>query len=63
MDYSSQARGKKVGAHATSLDTRDFRQFLCLSDGFDFDIMCEVKDKERSAMKARAILKEMDRID
>jgi len=63
VDYSSQARKKKVGAHVVSIDIRNFRQFLCEAEGFDFDIMCEVKDKERSAMKARAILKEMNRID
>jgi UV DNA damage endonuclease len=56
VDYSSQQKGKKQGAHTHSIDMKDFRKFLKETDGFDFDIMLEIKDKERSALKALAAI-------
>jgi UV DNA damage endonuclease len=56
VDYSSQENHKKIGRHSTSLDAHDFRHFLQDASGFDFDIMCEIKDKEKSALKALHIL-------
>lgn len=52
VDYSSQKTGERRGAHAESLDVRDFRRFLLETRPRDFDIMLEIKDKERSALKA-----------
>jgi UV DNA damage endonuclease len=52
MDYSSQQKGKRPGAHTESIDMWDFRKFLKDLGGFDFDLMLEIKDKERSALKA-----------
>jgi UV DNA damage endonuclease len=55
VDYSTQAAGKPVGAHAPSLDAEDFRLFLARSRPFDFDVMLEIKDKEASALRAVAL--------
>ena len=52
VDYSSQQSGKRKGRHAESIDLRRFRRFLRETGPHDFDIMLEIKDKERSALKA-----------
>jgi UV DNA damage endonuclease len=51
-DYSSQESGKRPGSHAERLDPADFRAFLLSSAPQDFDLMLEIKDKEKSALKA-----------
>jgi UV DNA damage endonuclease len=55
VDYSSQEPGKRAGAHAEHIVTNDFRQFLARTQPADFDIMLEIKDKERSALEALGI--------
>jgi UV DNA damage endonuclease len=55
IDYSSQEPGKRVGAHAMHIVAEDFRQFLKETRPADFDIMLEIKDKEKSAREALAI--------
>jgi UV DNA damage endonuclease len=55
VDYSSQKKGGRPGAHAYALDPDDFRAFLKASRGLDFDVMLEVKNKERSALEALSI--------
>jgi UV DNA damage endonuclease len=57
VDYSSQNRRKRKGSHAGSIDLRDFRKFLSKTKDYDFDIMCEIKDKEKSALKAAGVLR------
>jgi UV DNA damage endonuclease len=57
VDYSSQKPGGRPGAHAETLDRADFRSFLRQARGLDLDLMLEVKDKERSALEALALLK------
>ncbi len=52
VDYSSQEPGKRAGAHAEHIVPEDFRQFLYESRQADFDIMLEIKDKEKSALSA-----------
>lgn len=59
VDYSSQKKGGKPGAHAYSLDPDDFRLFLDASRGLDFDVMLEVKNKERSALEALSTAREL----
>ena len=54
-DYSSQERGQRTGSHARTLDSRRFRRFLLETKGIDFDLMLEIKDKERSALRALEI--------
>ncbi|MBN1532381.1 MAG: UV DNA damage repair endonuclease UvsE [Spirochaetes bacterium] len=51
-DYSSQKPGARAGTHAESIDREDFRAFLDMSRGHDFDLMLEIKDKEASAAVA-----------
>jgi UV DNA damage endonuclease len=54
-DYSSQEPGQRRGTHAQTLDTADFRRTLRSSQPCNFDIMLEIKDKERSAATAQAV--------
>ncbi|MGE3062892.1 MAG: hypothetical protein AB7T10_04595 [bacterium] len=51
-DYSSQERGKRRGSHAKTLDLNDFKEYINNTKKRDFDIMLEIKDKEKSALKA-----------
>ena len=52
VDYSQPAPGRSRGTHAKSIDIRRFRRFLSETSGLHFDVMLEIKDKERSALKA-----------
>lgn len=52
VDYSSQEKGAKKGKHAESIDRNNFKDFLRETQGLDFDIMLEIKDKEKSAAQA-----------
>lgn len=52
VDYSQQkAKGKK-GQHSDTLDVRRFKTFLLSTKPYDLDIMLEIKDKNKSALKA-----------
>lgn len=52
VDYSSQHAAKIRGSHAETIDLDDFRSFLAETEPWDFDIMLEIKDKEKSALRA-----------
>jgi len=52
IDYSEQRKGGTKGAHAETIDVRKFKRFLKASYPYDFDVMLEIKDKEKSALKA-----------
>ncbi len=54
VDYSSQKPGAARGSHVESIDIRNFRKFLSASRPVDFDVMLEIKDKEKSALRASA---------
>jgi UV DNA damage endonuclease len=62
VDYSSQEPGDRVGTHAQSIDTKHFRKFVKDSSGADFDLMLEIKDKEKSALKALKVLRSVGRL-
>lgn len=62
IDYSTQEQGCRTGKHAETLNTIQFTRFLQETAEFDFDIMLEIKDKERSALKALAIARQLGRI-
>jgi UV DNA damage endonuclease len=63
VDYSSphigndekSIKGRK-GKHAERIDATSFKKFLKETEGLDFDVMLEIKDKEKSALKALMIL-------
>ncbi len=59
MDYSSQAPGERKGKHTDSLVDTLFRSFLAELRGLDMDLMLEIKNKEASALRAVAILREL----
>ncbi|HEX9262369.1 MAG TPA: UV DNA damage repair endonuclease UvsE [Candidatus Bathyarchaeia archaeon] len=52
VDYSSQKPGGLAMQHADTIDLEDFNLFLKSTESFDFDIMLEIKDKEKSALRA-----------
>lgn len=56
VDYSSQAPGRPRGTHALTLDPAHFRGFLRNATGMDVDVLLEIKDKEKSALRARRML-------
>ena len=55
IDYSSQEAGKRKGAHALQIDPQDFSRFLSDTRSWDFDLMLEIKDKEKSATLALSL--------
>jgi UV DNA damage endonuclease len=57
VDYSTQQQGARTGAHARTIDLRLFRSFLDQVPDTGLDIMLEIKDKEKSAIKALQLLK------
>ncbi|MDB5267768.1 MAG: uvdE [Hymenobacter sp.] len=59
MDYSSQALGERKGKHTDDLVDEQFREFLTHLHGHNFDLMLEIKNKEASALRAVAILREL----
>ncbi len=52
VDYSQQKKGKRRGAHAESINMAEFHRFLRETEPMDFDLMLEIKDKEKSALLA-----------
>ena len=52
VDYSSQEPNGLSRQHSETINIEDFSLFLKQSDPFDFDLMLEIKDKEKSAIKA-----------
>jgi UV DNA damage endonuclease len=62
VDYSSQQPGHRLGTHTQSIDLQLFKKFLNQTKGLDFDIMLEIKDKEKSGLKALEVLKEFKKV-
>ena len=57
IDYSSQKQGALKGGHTESIEIKKFRNFLKEIKGIDCDIMLEIKNKERSALRAISLIK------
>ncbi|MFA9288678.1 MAG: UV DNA damage repair endonuclease UvsE [Weeksellaceae bacterium] len=55
IDYSSQEPGARIGNHAKSIDLAHFQAFLKVSEGLEFNIMFEIKDKEANVLKAMSL--------
>jgi UV DNA damage endonuclease len=53
VHFSTQAPGRRAGAHADMLDLRRFRRFAQQVDDLPLDCVLEVKDKEQSVLRAR----------
>jgi len=62
VDYSSQKKGERGGCHSEHIDLEDFARFLGAAGNLDFDIMLEIKDKEKSALRGRRFLDKIGRI-
>jgi UV DNA damage endonuclease len=52
IDFSHQQPSAKNGKHAEHIDAHQFKAFLRKTREYDFDVMLEIKDKERSALTA-----------
>jgi len=52
VDYSSQKTNGSPRQHSETINIEDFDLFLKQTISFDFDLMLEIKDKEKSAIKA-----------
>jgi UV DNA damage endonuclease len=52
VDYSSQEPSGLPRQHSETIEIEDFNLFLKQTELFDFDVMLEIKDKEKSAIKA-----------
>ncbi|HNU96962.1 MAG TPA: UV DNA damage repair endonuclease UvsE [Candidatus Portnoybacteria bacterium] len=51
VDYSSQKPGARKGAHIEHIDLNQYQEFINQTKNFDFDLMLEIKDKEKSALE------------
>ncbi len=56
IHYSQQETGKRSGSHSTTIDTQEFLQYYQTIASQQVDIMLEVKDKNRSAVKVSQLL-------
>lgn len=61
IDYSSQNPEGKSGNHAQHIDLIDFKKLLSKIKGIECDIMLEIKDKEKSALKALHAIQNINR--
>ena len=56
VHFSTQAPGRRPGAHAETLDLAAFAPFVEEVGGMPLDCILEVKDKERSLLRARPLI-------
>jgi len=56
VDYSSQRPHEKPGRHADHINRKDFSKFIDETKPFDFDVMLELKDKEKSVLEVIVII-------
>lgn len=56
IHYSQQAENKRIGAHTSTIEASKFLEFFNPLKDLEFDIMLEVKDKNRSAVKINLLL-------
>ena len=57
VHYSSQKPDEREGRHVDHINQEHFKEFLREVKGFYFDLILEVKDKEKSANKVLGIIK------
>ena len=56
LDYSSQQEGARIGKHTDRLNQEHFSNFINIMKNEEFDLMFEIKDKEKSVRKAQEIV-------
>ncbi len=61
VHYSSQLRDESSGRHAEEIDIDDFLDFFEKTKQHDFDLILEIKDKEKSVLRIIDILREDSR--
>ncbi|MBW2974037.1 UV DNA damage repair endonuclease UvsE [Candidatus Woesearchaeota archaeon] len=59
VHYSDQKKNARIGTHSEHIDLKQFKKFIQETKNIDFDLMLEIKDKEKSALKAIEILKKL----
>ena len=62
IDYSNQEPNFRKGKHANTLDEIKFKNFIFSTIDFSYDLMLEIKDKEKSATRARQILDQLSNL-
>lgn len=62
IDYSTQDVKNKRGKHGNTLDVINFKNLLKETKSFDYDVMLEIKDKEKSALKAVKLISESQKL-
>ncbi len=63
VDYSSQKIDGSPRQHSEAIDEKQFSSFLKQTLPFDFDVMLEIKDKEKSAIKALELASKDNRVN
>lgn len=58
-DYSNPKKGARKGTHSEHISAEKFKKFITETKNLNFDIMLEIKDKEKSALKAIKIIKKV----
>jgi UV DNA damage endonuclease len=60
IDYSNQEPNQRKGKHSNTLDIKQFEKFILSVSNCDFDIILELKDKEKSAQKAIKVINQIN---
>jgi len=63
VDYSNPRTYPRDTKHAESIDIQHFEQFIAQTKTYDYDVMLEIKDKEKSALEAVEIARSDDRFN
>ena len=56
LDYSSQQKDARIGKHTEHLDSNHFKEFIDIMQNQEFDLMFEIKDKEKSVLEAKRLM-------
>ena len=56
LDYSSQQKNARIGKHTEHLDSNHFKEFIDIMQNQEFDLMFEIKDKEKSVLEAQRLM-------
>ena len=56
LDYSSQQKDARIGKHTEHIDSNHFKKFIDIMHNQEFDLMFEIKDKEKSVLEAQRLM-------